>query len=676
MRKCPILCTLLAVMFVAGAALADDNVHFTEVSGLTYTHHFAAREATLESYFADGIMNVPTEYVPAPYKPYGVPGIAIFDFDGDGDLDLYVTNGPGAANSLFSNQLHETGHVGFVDVASHAGVTLTDEDSQGTCFGDIDNDGDEDLVVLGFNGTNHLFRNRGDGTFADITAIAKINGPYNSISCAMGDIDNDGLLDILIGNGFDFTKMLAITREPTVHNQPNQLFHNLGDGVFEDVSDDSGIREKTLSPEIPNDLTWSVAMVDFDNDGDVDIFFGNDFRANGQDKTYIHTYRNDGTGHFTDVTAEVGLDQIGGWHGLAFGDLNCDGRIDLFATNMGDYIFFPGSVPVGKISSAWFLQGADGKFTNPGPGSLVTVPTGWGTSITDYDNDGDLDIVFFGGQDNTLFWDESNPGIILTNTGSCSANFTWDQNAFGSPTANPPRDVEGLATGDLDDNGFDDVTTVSGFNVASKSQLAPDFSNPLHSVFDVSAFAVFTTMPTSKPTEFKFQNIFPAAGTLSARLNDGANHNNWVKVKVVGTAGITTDGKANRDGIGAVLSFTRAPGGANNTVTRPILGGSSEASENSLETIFGLDDSRRGMLNILWPGGTKNRVYGIRLGERITVPEIPCSYDGDFANTGDYVTCVLGALNEIHDAGIIDNQEHVRLFLSALRAYQDSNGNP
>jgi len=680
MRKCPILCTLLAVMLPVGAALADDGVTFHEIggtSGLDYTHAFPARAATLASYFADGIVDVPTEYVPAPYKPYGVPGAAIFDFDGDGDLDLYVTNGPGEANSLFSNQLKETGHVGFVDIASQAGVALTEEDSQGACFGDIDNDGDEDLMVLGFNGTNHLFENRGNGFFADITSVSHTSGAgFNSISCAMGDIDNDGLLDILIGNAFDFTTMLAITREPTVHNQPNQLLHNLGGNDFADVSTSSGINTKVLTPEIPNDLTWGVSMVDYDRDGDVDIFLGDDFRANGQDKTFLRLYKNNGSGHFTDATAAVKLDQVGSWRGLAFGDLNCDGRMDVFATNMGDYIFFPGSVPAGAISSAWFLQNADGTFTNPGPGSLVTVPTGWGDSITDYDNDGDLDIIFHGGQDNMLFWDESNPGIVLTNTGNCSATFTWDQQALGGPTAHSLRNVEGVATGDLNNDGFDDIVSVSSFNVGSTDELAPLFGNPLNSVFDVAAFGVYVTMPTSNPNQFAFKDHFPTAGNLSVQVNSANNHNNWVKVSVVGTAGITTDGQVNRDGIGAVLSFTRAPGGAHNTVTRPVLGGSSEASQNSLETIFGLDGSRRGQLDVLWPGGTKNRVYGLRLGERVSIPEIPCSYDADWANTGEYVTCVLASLDEIRDAGLVDNQMHVRLFLSALRAYQESNGLP
>lgn len=660
-------------LLLAGSAY---GVTFQNVP-LEFSHQPSTRLQTLINYFSDGVMDVPTEYVPAPFKPYGVPGVAIFDYDTDGDLDIYVTNGPGGANGLFSNQLSESHSLGFVDVAEEAGVALTAVDTQGVCYGDIDNDSDPDLLVLGFNGAHHLFENDGDGTFTDITASSHIAGQnLNGVSCAMGDVNNDGLLDIAIANAFDFTTMTAITSEPVVHNQPNSLFLNQGGNTFSDVSTTSGIRNKVTGADFPADLTWSVALVDYDEDGDVDVFFGNDMRAATFQNTFISLFRNDGSGHFTDVTGAAGFPN-GSWRGLAFGDINCDGRIDLFATNLGDYIFFPGQAPVGAFSSAWFLQQANGSFARQSPGALKTVPQGWGNSMIDYDNDGDLDLVAYGNQDDTLFWDNSNGGVILNNTGNCSATFTWDQAALGDPTRHVRHNIEGLATGDLNNDGFDDIVSVSSFNAdPSNAPLAPIFSNPLNSVFDVAAFAVYVTVPTSDPNKFQFTGPQGVPGELFVEINSG-NKNNWAKVKLVGTAGITTDGQSNRDGIGAVVSYTR-PVNKNtlSSVTRPVQGGNSMLSQNSPELIFGLDGGRRGMVEVLWPGGTKNRLYGVRLGERVTIPEIPCSYDANWHTTGDYVTCVVEALDEIREAGLIDGPGHVRYFLSALHAYLDVRGLP
>jgi hypothetical protein len=660
-------------LLLAGSAF---GVTFQNVP-LDFSHQPSARLQTLLGYFADDVMDVPTEYVPAPFKPYGEPGVAIFDYDGDGDYDIYVTNGPGAANGLFANQLVESHSFGFVDVAADAGVALTDVDSQGVCYGDIDNDSDPDLLVLGLNGAHHLFENDGDGTFTDISASSHIGGQtLNGVSCAMGDVNNDGLLDIAIANTFDFTTMTAITTEPVVHNQPNLLFLNQGNNTFTDVSASSGIQHKITGADYPADLSWSVALVDYDKDGDVDAFFGNDMRAGAFQNTFISLFQNDGSGNFTDVTGAAGLPN-GSWRGLSFGDINCDGRMDLFAANIGDYIFFPGQLPPGAFSSAWFLQQANGSFVRQSPGALKTVPNSWGNSMFDYDNDGDLDIVAYGNQDNTLFWDNSNGGVILNNTGTCSATFTWDDDALGDPARHVRNNIEGLATGDLNNDGFDDIVSVSSFNAdPSNAPLAPIFSNPLNSVFDVTAFAIFVTQPTEDPNKFAFQGPEGVPGELFVEINSG-NDNNWAKVKLVGTAGITDDGQANRDGIGAVVSYTRPVNNTTlSTVTKPLQGGNSMLSQNSPELTFGLDGGRRGMVEVLWPGGTKNRLYAVRLNERVTIPEIPCSFDADWANTGDYVTCVVNALDEIRDAGLIDNKDHTRFFLSALHAYLDVRGLP
>lgn len=683
MNNCrSILCTGALGLLLAGAASAQGEITFQDIAagsgaGLEYTHQFSVRAEEVAKAFEDEIMDVPTEYVPAPFKPYGVPGVAILDYDGDGDQDIYVTNGPGAANSLFSNQMEESGTLSFVDVAAEAGAALTEQDSQGVCYGDTDNDGDHDLLVLGFNGTHRLLENQGNGTFADVTATSHLLGSgLNGVSCAFGDVNNDGLIDVAIANAIDFTTMLGITVEAPTHNQPNELFLNQGGNVFQDVSEASGIRNKEVFPEIPNDMTWGVSMVDHDEDGDVDIFFGNDMRAANLDDTSLSLFENDGHGSFTDMTEEAGLDVVGSWRGLSFGDLNCDSRMDLFSTNLGDYIFFPGQVPAGLFSSSWFLQGADGSFTRPAPpGFMNTVPQGWSNSIFDYDNDGDLDIVFYGNQDNTLFWDNSNPGIILNNRG-CAADFVWDNETYpiGRHTR---RTVEGLATGDLNGDGFDDIVSVSSYNLAEDTQLAPIFSNPLGGVFDATAWAVYVTVPTADPNQFAFTGPVAQPGSLSVEISSADNGNNWAKVNLLGTVGITEGGRSNRDGIGAVVSYTRPVNNSTLTsVTKPVLGGSGMLSQNSLEMTFGLDNGRRGMVEVLWPGGTRNRLYGLRLFEEVTVPEIPCSFDADWDNTGEYLRCVIGALDDIRDEGLIDNAGHVRFFLSALHAYADERGIP
>lgn len=685
MRNCrSILCAAgaLGLVLTAGAASAHE-VTFRDISeggasGLTFSHAPAARYFTLrDDYRDDNAIDVPTEYVPGPFKPYGSPGVAIFDHDNDGDLDIFVANGADAPNALFSNQLRETGRFEFVDVASLVGVELREEEAQGVCYGDTDNDGDHDLLVLGFNGAHHFFENENPGhQFTDITALTGIDSKGgNSTSCAMGDINGDGLLDIALANTFDFTHMPAVTTEPIVHSQPNQLFLNLGDNRFQDVSVSSGIRTKTVAAQIPNDITWTASFVDYDKDGDVDLFFANDMRGAGFADTFLMLYENDGTGHFTDITGEAGLRELGSWRGLTFGDFNCDNRIDLFATNLGDYIFFPGTVPAGTFSSAWFLQQADGTFARQSPGDLVTVPTGWGASAIDYDNDGDHDIVFHGGQDNLLFWDASNPGVVLNNPG-CTAEFTWDQQALGGPTKHSRRNVEGLATGDLNDDGFEDVVTVAGFDIADDTVLAPLFSNPLSSVFDVAGFGVYITVPTADPNVFAFQGQEPEPGTLAVEINSADNGHNWAKVNLLGTAGLVTGGRTNRDGIGAVVSYTRPPAGPGLTVVKPVVGGSSAFSQNALELVFGLDDSRRGAVEVTWTGGHRNRLYGVRLGERVTIPEIPCDIGGEWESVGKFATCVINALNELRDAGLVDDAGHVRHFLSNLHGYFDENGLP
>jgi hypothetical protein len=669
-----LICFLLAG---AGTAAAQSAITFQNIAnaggaGLAYGRVPSARNAIQEAFQADGILNVVTEYRIAPLRPRGNPGVALLDYDGDGDLDIYVTNGPGAANSLFASQLRQTGQLQFVDVATAAGVDATGQDSQGVCFGDTDNDGDPDLLVLGSSQSNRFFENQGDGTFDDITAVSGAGGlTTNSMSCSMGDIDGDGRLDILISNTFDFTAQRIYTTPPTsAFAQPNQLLHNDGGNTFSDVSATSGIRSLVGPPGLAVP-TWAASLVDYDLDGDLDVVAGAEQRAfpQNQQRGFIRVFRNDGTGHFTDVSAAAGMSRTGNWHGFSFGDLNCDGRLDFFAANVGDYVFFPGIFPVGTWSSRWYLGQAGGTFADPGPGALATVPNAWGNTILDYDNDGDLDIALHGGQDSPLFWDASNPGIVLRNEG-CSAQFTWDSAALAA-TDHTRRIVDGVAAGDLNGDGFVDLVSVAEFVIPPAMSLLPIFSAPLGSPFDPTALYGPSFLPTANPQQFAWLGISPENGTLAVEINSGGNGNGWVAVDVLGTVGLLNDGRVNRDGIGATVSVTS--GSPARTVVKPVVAGSSYSSQDSLTSHFGLGTAGSGTVEVRWPGGTRNRLYDMQAGERVVFPEIPCSLDGDWRNQGEFVTCNRRAIKLLEDAGVLDHAAGQRFFLSAIQAYHEEN---
>lgn len=244
---------LLAALVGAGVpAAADDGARVTfhdltadEASGIDYRRVPSATNATFERIKAEPLYTMPL-IVATAEKPRGSPGVALLDFDGDGDLDIYVTNGPGAANSLYANRLEETGALRFEDVAEAAGVAATDQDSTGVCFGDLDNDGDPDLVVLGRSEPNRLFENLGDGTFRDATAESGLGkSDLGHTDCSVGDVDGDGLLDLAVANSYDWSRRDATLVDPWEHNHPNQLCVNEGGLRFRDASVSSGIRNLT-----------------------------------------------------------------------------------------------------------------------------------------------------------------------------------------------------------------------------------------------------------------------------------------------------------------------------------------------------------------------------------------------------------------------------------------------
>lgn len=668
---------MLLSVLPTSPALADGGVTYTDIAagdgaGIDYRRLESFSDAIFDALKQKPVYTIP-DVILTPFKPRGAPGVAIFDYDNDDDFDIYVTNGPAANNSLYSNQLKETGNVSFVDVGVEAGVEAFHQDSTGVCYGDIDNDGDQDLLVLGNAEPNLLFENRGDGSFIDITLESGIgNTERTSASCTLGDVDNDGRLDLFVGNFASWDNQIALFSEPFALSQHNELYRNVGNNKFTDISATSGIEVFVGLPPGAATLTWAVATVDYDQDGDVDIFTADDQgpffsgAEGGIDRGYVRVFQNDGTGSFMDVSTSVGTDIPGSWMGVAFGDLNSDDNIDFFSTNFGVYL---GPTLVNTSStetrSSWFLGQNDGTFVLGDDPTLLGAPFGWGAAITDYDNDGDQDIIYHGGMDVSLSVLANNPGSILRNDGD--ANFGRDLEALAQSTNHTRRTVHGMVVGDIDQNGLVDIVSVSNFDFPEPTSLIPPFI-PIDSPFFPDALFVPTFRPIGDRSNGRFvwSGIEFQNGTLSVELSSADNDNKWAAVRTLGGAGLIPNGTVNRNGIGAILKFTPLGG---NTVIKPIVGGSSYASQHALEQVFGLGTANRGDLEVIWPGGVRNHLFNVLAEDRVTMPEIPCSLDDDWPNLQSYVECVRDSLRNYQNAGVIDAHEGTRLTLGAYRAF-------
>ncbi|GAA2079401.1 CRTAC1 family protein [Actinomadura alba] len=649
------------------------------------------------------------DYAGEPIHDHGIAGVVTFDYDGDDDLDLYVTNGPGRPNSLYQNRLGKNKKLNFADVAGTAGVTLTGVDSNGACAGDIDNDGDVDLYVLGRNAPNHLLRNRGNGTFQDITSASGTGaGAFSHTSCTMADFDNNGMIDIAITNSFDMKKALAIFAVPFALNQANQLLRNENGRRFTDVGDSSGfskIEVRDVPPDVEGPfagMSWAIAAVDYDQDGDLDIMVADDQAAypmkkrGGVDRGLLHIYRNNGKGKFKDVTHDVGTNEPGAWMGLAYGDFNFDGNLDVFSTSAGDYLFLPlpeMGAKLGDFSSRWFLQRGNHTFADPrrsslpdpakdgadpSLGGLGATPWGWGSSTLDYDNDADTDIFYHGSLDGMFWVTSDNPGALLKNKGPRALrkgfypSFEYDPAFERSGKNQRKRTVTGVAVGDLNKDGFDDIVSVAQSRkvgpLTPYADEAPfDFDSPFDNGSYLKTYQRTGGGPSVPSITLKPTGRHTEDGDLSVAIN-GGNSNNSTSVRALGSVGVTPGGRVNRDGIGAVVKFTPKGGPA---AIRPVIAGSSFASQDALEGTFGMGKQRLGTVEVLWPGGVRNKLFGVRAGERITVPEIPCSYDTS-VSLRRYTTCVERALDDLVAADKLNRPQAKRFFVSAIAAYHQA----
>lgn len=321
-------------------------------------------------------------------------GVAVGDYDNDGDDDIYFVNGrpellspdPDYINALFRNNDDGT----FTDVTDKTGVG---DSGYGMCaiFGDIDNDGWLDLFV-GNYGECALYKNNGDGTFREYTEEAGIQHKGYAAAAAFGDVDGDEDLDLFVGHYVDFDPMkhgdfrenyhgIPVMMGPLAYDHiPHRLYLNQGNGHFIDASEEAGIR-------ISDGRAMGAVMIDLDNDRDLDLYVTND-------STYNHVLRNQGDGRFEDISFESGAafnesGRDGASMGVAAGDVNHDGFADLLITayeQESDNLFI-------NDGSGFFLD-QTGAYGLRGPSLWLTT---WGTGFCDFDSDGELDFYTVNG---------------------------------------------------------------------------------------------------------------------------------------------------------------------------------------------------------------------------------------------------------------------------------------
>jgi enediyne biosynthesis protein E4 len=387
-------------------------------------------------------------------------GVAIFDYDNDGWPDIFIVNGTQLegfpAGKVPTNHLYHNNHDGtFTDATERAGLSRTGW-GQGVCVGDYDNDGWEDLYVT-YYGKNVLYHNNGNGTFTDVSDKAGVAGPGKAwgTGCAFVDYDRDGHLDLMVANYVDFDLSSAPTpgeRSSCIWKgvpvmcgprglpgSKNILYHNRGDGTFEDVTTKAHIDQTS------GHYAFSVTTLDFDDDGWPDIFVA-------CDSTPSILYHNNRDGTFTDVaiTAGAAFNEDGraqAGMGSTVADYNGDGRLDIFKTNFSD------------DTATLYRNNGDGTFddvTYPAGLGLNTQYLGWGTMFLDFDNDGWPDLLLVNGHvypevdSQHLGSNFQEPRILYHNNGD--GKFT-DISASSGPGITKAMSSRGLAIGDLWNDG-------------------------------------------------------------------------------------------------------------------------------------------------------------------------------------------------------------------------------
>jgi hypothetical protein len=499
-----------------------------------------------------------------------VAGVALFDYDGDGYLDVYVVGGaaipslqkesPVYWNRLFHNNRDGT----FTDVTEKAGLSGAGYGS-GVAVGDYDNDGWPDLFLANVTG-NQLFHNNGDGTFTDVTAKAGVGGAMLdgkkmwSVGAGWFDYNNDGLLDLFVVN---YCKW-EVNRDPYCRIKEgvrgfchpryyaplhNTLYRNNGDGTFTDVSEETGIAQQFGKG-------MSVSFADYDGDGYLDAFVANDTTQNFlfhnlKGKKFEEVALVAGVGYALDGIARSGM-------GADFRDVNNDGLPDIWHTAV-EHEGFP-----------LFMNAGKGEFDDQtlasGLGKTNDM-SGWGNGVADFDNDGwkDLFVARSNVMDNI---NEQNPARRYEEPNSVFRNVGKGKFVDVSATAGPDFQLEaahrGVAFGDLDNDGRMDMV-VSVLN-----------------------------------------------GPLKYFHNISENKNHWILLKLVGT-------KSNRMGLGAQIHIVAEDGISQWNEATTAVG---YASSSDPRVHFGLGSNAKiKEMEIRWPSGIKQVLKDVQVDRVMTIEE-------------------------------------------------------
>jgi len=495
-------------------------------------------------------------------------GVALFDYDNDGRLDIFLVNGapltdptpkgtiPQKTGPKYWNRLfHQKPDGTFEDVTQKAGLQGVGY-GMGVAVGDYDNDGFEDLYVTAYGG-NKLYHNNGDGTFTDVTEKAGVAASGWSTSAAWVDLDGDGLLDLVVLRyvHWDFDDIFcgehregyrAYCHPDTFQSIAPLVFHNDGNGRFTEIS-------KKIGMDKPG-KGLGIALADYDRDGKIDVFVANDSMSE-------FLYHNLG-GKFEEVglLSQVAVDGDGRSYagmGVDFADYNNDGWPDLVITDLANQRY------------ALYQNNGDGTFNyssfTTGLAPITMPHSGWGVRFFDYDNDGWKDLLIAQGHDiDTIQLNYPNlryrePPLLVRNTGHGLVDVSAD-------SGKPFQDAwvgRGLAIGDLDNDGRID--------------------------------AVVTTND----------------GPVYILHNETATSNHWLTLKLVGH-------KSNRDAIGAEVKLTTASGSQFATATTA----SSYLSASDKRVHFGLGtEAIAQTIEIRWPSGTLQSLKNIKADQILQVDE-------------------------------------------------------
>jgi hypothetical protein len=495
-------------------------------------------------------------------------GVALFDYDNDGRLDLYLVNGapfgdyvpkgtiPQKTGPQYWNRLyHQKPDGTFEDVTEKAGLEGVGY-GMGVAVGDYDNDGYEDLFVTSLGG-NHLYHNNGNGTFTDVTAKAGVGGGGWSTSAAWVDLDGDGYLDLVVLRyiQWDWDDVWCGPHDnrgychPDVFSPITMLaYHNNGNGTFTEETHKLGLDKPAKA--------LGISIADYDGDGHPDIFVANDSMVE-----YLFHNKGNGTFEETGLEADVAMDGDGrtfAGMGTDFADYDNDGRPDIFVDDLANQKY------------ALFHNDGDGTFSynsySSGVAGMTLLHSGWGARFVDYDNDGWKDLLIAQGHDldtieksfPDLHYRE--PPLLLRNVGG--KKFV-DVSGISKSVFHEQWAGRGLAIGDIDNDGqMDAVLTENG--------------GPAHIL-----------------------------------MNRTQTANHWIGFKLVGH-------RSNRDGIGAVIRIETAKGSQWTTVTTS----SSYLSASDVRAHFGLGpEGTVATVEIHWPSGIRQTLTHLAADRYVRVEE-------------------------------------------------------